>query len=94
MTKPLISEQYRALNAELHGRKAKYGGKGDAWADRVLDYMTGAGAFSYLDYGCGKGNLLAEIASRAPMVATQGYDPVTAPQMPKPADFVTCNDVL
>lgn len=90
----LISDGYLKLNAELHSRNNKYGGKGDAWADRVLDYMTGAGALSYLDYGCGKGNLLAEITNRAPLVKTQGYDPVTAPQRPKPADFVTCNDVL
>lgn len=94
MTKPLISDSYRALNAELHSRKAKYGGKGDAWGDRVLKYIKKAEAKSYLDYGCGKGNLLAEITSRAPHIRTMGYDPVTAPVMPEKCDFVTCNDVL
>jgi len=93
MTK-LISEEYLKLNAELHSRNNKYGGKGDAWAPRVMDYITGAGALSYLDYGCGKGNLLAEITQKMPVLKTAGYDPVTAPKRPEPADFVTCNDVL
>lgn len=94
MTKKLISENYRNLNAELHNRNAKYGGKGDAWKDRVLAYIQEVGAESYLDYGCGKMNLLNDIREAAPSVVCAGYDPVTAPATPEPADFVTCNDVL
>lgn len=91
---PLISEKYRALNAELHRRKAKYGGKGDAWGERVAGYIDDAKAESYLDYGCGKGNLIEDIRGRKPQLAIFGYDPVTAPEMPAPVDFLTCNDVL
>lgn len=94
MTKPLISESYRKLNAELHQRKAKYGGKGDAWGERVAGYIDEVKAESYLDYGCGKGNLIEDIRTRKPQLAIFGYDPVTAPDMPAAADFVTCNDVL
>lgn len=94
MTKPLISDTYRALNAELHDRKAKYGGKGDAWGERVEGYVKEARAQTMLDYGCGKGNLINEMTKRMPSLAIRGYDPVTAPEMPTPADFVTCNDVL
>lgn len=39
MTKTLITEEYRKLNAELHGRKAKYGAKGHDWLDRVIVYL-------------------------------------------------------
>lgn len=101
MTK-LISDKYLALNAELHNRNNKYGGKGDAWADRVIGYLRLSNANSYLDYGCGKKNLLNEIETRSsewgfPYMGegkTFGYDPVTAPGNPEPADFLTCNDVL
>jgi len=90
----LISKSYLALNAELHNRKKKYGGKGDDWTQRVLEYIAEAGSTSYLDYGCGKGNLLAAIREARPDLPCQGYDPVTAPEMPERAEFVTCNDVL
>lgn len=106
MNGPLISDQYRALNKELHNRNAKYGGKGDPWADRVILYMNQAEANSYLDYGCGKKQLLRAIQDRRSewgfpylggkhgILSAVGYDPVTAPETPEPADFVTCNDVL
>jgi len=89
-----ISDEYLELNRELHNRNQKYGGKGDAWADRVLGYIADEGAASYLDYGCGKGNLLNEVRSRRPDLIANGYDPVTMPGDPKPAEFVTANDVL
>lgn len=94
MDKPLISEEYRKLNAELHDRKAKYGGKGDAWGERVVGYIKEVRAQTMLDYGCGKGNLISDVHMRQPSLAIRGYDPVTAPELPTPADFVTCNDVL
>lgn len=98
MTKKLISKEMLKLNTELHQRRKNYGGKGDAWADRVLEYMSESvptdGAGSYLDYGCGKGNLLEEIRVRSRNTACFGYDPVTMPGTPAPVDFLTCNDVL
>lgn len=111
MTKPLISDRYRELNRELHNRNQKYGGKGDAWAERVVLYLNQNEAASYLDYGAGKGNLLADVRergqkgewgfpylggrpTRGEVLTCVGYDPVTFPTTPEPADFVTCNDVL
>lgn len=94
----LISEEYRALNAELHQRKVKYGAKGHDWADRVIVYLQNAQAATYLDYGCGKGSLAQAIMDRRAEWCLDGgvykYDPVTAPEMPEKADFVTCCDVL
>lgn len=92
--KQLISKEYLELNRELHNRNQKYGGKGDAWTERVLAYMKAIDAKSYLDYGCGKMNLLNAVKEARPDLAANGYDPVTAPAEPEPADFVTCNDVL
>ena len=92
--KPLITEEYRKLNAELHNRNHKYGGKGHDWADRVSRYLEEAQALTYLDYGCGKGTLADEIAKRFTALQVYRYDPVTAPAEPAPADFVTCCDVL
>lgn len=94
MKKKLISENYRELNRELHNRNQKYGGKGDAWTDRVLGYAKEVDAETYLDYGCGKGNLLEEMRIKSRQLSCFGYDPVTMPGTPDPADFVTCNDVL
>jgi len=102
----LISDKYVALNKELHERNKKYGAKGHDWADRVIGYLRTSLANSYLDYGCGKGSLLAEVQRRHKewgypylggkigILEAHGYDPVTRPGDPAPADFVTCCDVL
>lgn len=98
--KKLISDGYRALNVELHGRNNKYGGKGDAWTERVVGYIEAVDAQTYLDYGCGKGNLADAVQEALPArLGAQGvrrYDPsfVELSGDPEPADFVTCNDVL
>ncbi len=98
--KKLISKRMLALNAELHGRNKKYGAKGHDWADRVSGYLEAEQAVSYLDYGAGKGTLAAEIAKRfthpeaGAVLGVFAYDPVTFPDTPEPADFVTCCDVL
>jgi len=100
MTKTLISPEYLALNAELHKRKAKYGGKGHDWLARVVQYVTAAKAKTYLDYGCGKGTLADAMQENFALTflpnkeAIFRYDPVTAPDEPPACDFVTCCDVL
>lgn len=91
--KPLISEEYRRQNAELHRRNKKYGSAGHAWTDRVMALLEDSE--SYLDYGCGKGQLADAIAERVKIKGfVRKYDPVTQPAMPVPADFVSCCDVL
>lgn len=102
MTK-LISDKYLELNRELHNRNAKYGGKGDAWTERVVGYLDDSKAESWLDYGCGKGNLIesvqtslsfAQLLQRTQLgpdgFTCAGYDPVTEPRHPdtyRPAGF-------
>lgn len=94
--KPLISPEYLKANAKLHERNKKFGSAGHAWTDRVLGYMGNAS--SYLDYGCGKGQLADAVQKYAKennlALTVHRYDPVTQPEMPAPADFVTCCDVL
>lgn len=107
MTKPLITEEYRALNAELHGRNGKFGASGHEWEDRVvaelkkvrkeLAALGGDPIESYLDYGCGKGQLSAAVEARCAKwegFKVYRYDPVTHPEEPPMCDFVTCCDVL
>lgn len=92
MNDKLISANYLDQNAQLHAQNAKYGASGHAWTDRVVELLGDAD--TYLDYGCGKGQLAASIEERLKHVSVRRYDPVTHPDMPQPADFVTCCDVL
>lgn len=84
-----ITDEYRALNAELHERVPTYGTGGHRWASYVRDLANGG---SVLDYGCGKGTLKAAL----PGLDVREYDPAIpgkdAP--PEPADVVVCGDVL
>lgn len=88
----LISDEYRALNADLHARKPGYGSKGHGWATRVRNLASELGAVSILDYGCGKGTL----ARALPDLDVRGYDPAVpgCDAAPEPADLVICTDVL
>lgn len=96
----LISDEYRDQNAKLHATNRKYGANGHAWRDRVLALIRKLAAKSWLDYGCGKGQLVDTVRNSMRAEVKMGnfviskYDPVTAPEMPKPAEFVTCCDVL
>lgn len=83
----LISDEYRALNRQLHEQNTGYGG-GYKWAEDIYAMAEG----TVLDYGCGKGKL----KSLFPDLDIQEYDPAIPGKdgMPQPADFVVCNDVL
>lgn len=87
-----ITEDYRALNAELHRTRADYGRRGGRHAARVLKLLKTFDATSVLDYGSGKGGL----AMALPNVDVREYDPAIpgkdAP--PEPADILVCTDVL
>jgi len=89
----LISDNYRTLNAELHRSSERFGARGHKWAERVLARARAIGAGDLLDYGCGKGTMVAALA---PQIPARGYDPAVAAFSAEPAsaDFVTCNDVL
>ena len=87
-----ITEDYRALNAELHRTRKDYGRRGGRHASRVLQLLKKFNASSVLDYGAGKGGL----AKALPGVDVREYDPaIPGKDMPpEPADILVCTDVL
>jgi hypothetical protein len=87
----LISEEYRALNVQLHRDNLAYGVGGGKHADTVLKLCERLKTTSVLDYGCGKGYL----AKKLPFPIWE-YDPAISgkDQAPRPADIVVCVDVL
>lgn len=89
-----ISEEYLEQNRLLHETNSKFGASGHAWTDRVVAYIDKCEAISYLDYGCGKGQLADAVQAARPQLWVGRYDPVTHPETPVIADFVTCCDVL
>ncbi len=94
----LISEPYRALNAELHARNPAYGISGGKWAAKVHRLALEYEATTVLDYGCGRGTLGTALRQmvQKPFCVFAEYDPAIegkdAP--PSRADFVVCGDVL
>lgn len=89
----LISETYRAANAQLHA-KGNYGVSGAKWAPFVDKLARSLGCRSVLDYGCGRGTL-AEALGDVPYTVFE-YDPAIEGKQEKPlrADLVVCGDVL
>lgn len=88
----LITDEYRALNAELHRRCPAYGTGGHRWA-RYVNAMCRKSRFvSVLDYGAGKGSL----AKALPRLDVREYDPAVPGKdhRPQSADLVICADVL
>lgn len=88
----LISEDYRALNSQLHHDSPAYGSYGNLWADLVTEIAGIHDLKTILDYGCGKGLLKQEL----PGFDVREYDPAIPEKSdrPKPADMVVCLDVL
>lgn len=91
----LISDEYRALNRELHAREPSYGTSGYKWAGVVKQLAAQIGpASSVLDYGCGRSTLRAVLGDRS--CEFREYDPAIPGKdgRPQPADLVACTDVL
>lgn len=88
----LITDEYRALNAELHQRVPAYGTGGHKWADFVRELVKETGAKSVLDYGCGKGSLRAALRP----ITVHEYDPAIEGKgtPPSSAGVVVCTDVM
>jgi uncharacterized Rossmann fold enzyme len=88
---PVISEEYRSLNRQLHETNAAYGVGGAKHAKTVLSLVEQTKARSVLDYGCGKG----ELGKALPFGICE-YDPAIPGKeaSPRPADLVICTDVL
>lgn len=88
---PLISPEYRELNARLHRENPEYGVHGGRHAALVLKLAQTIRARSILDYGAGKGGLAKEI----PFPIWE-YDPAIPGKdaSPRPAELVISTDVL
>lgn len=90
----LISDDYRALQAELH-KNPDYGSASVLFAPIVSKICEQYGVQEILDYGAGKGRLAQHLRTKRPIRMTM-YDPVM-PQWsarPEPAEMVACVDVL
>jgi uncharacterized Rossmann fold enzyme len=87
----LITEEYRAMNEQLHSSNLAYGVGGSRHAKVVLKLCEALKSQCVLDYGCGKGYLAKEL----PFPIWE-YDPAVPgkQEAPRPADIVTCTDVL
>ena len=88
----LISDEYRALNEQLHAQREDYGAHGRKWAGIVQDVCKALKTNKVLDYGCGKGSLRYAL----PIMEVAMYDPAVPEysDVPDPRDVVVCTDVL
>lgn len=98
-----ISESYLALNETLHddknfGSRPDCGGLAVNLAKTLNRLRELEMCSSYLDYGCGKGNLVKHLASLyGKSLTIIGFDPAVKEWSQKPNqtfDFVSCLDVL
>lgn len=92
----VISPRYVELQRELHASPRGYGGRGNKWADVVIELVKTYDAGSVLDYGCGQGSLGVALRGRLSGVRISEYDPAIPGKdaMPLFADLVACTDVL
>lgn len=87
----LITEEYRALNAELHERQTSYGTSGQRSIAAVKKLIDEYDCKTLLDYGCGKQTLTDNLSG----ITCYLYDPaIEGLEFPRVADIVTCTDVM
>jgi hypothetical protein len=88
---PLISEEYRELNARLHRENLAYGVGGGKHAKVVEKLAAKLKTRSVLDYGAGK-----QYLAKALPFPIWSYDPAfpEIAEAPRPAELVVCSDVL
>lgn len=88
----LITDEYRALNRQLHETRDDYGRSGKRWAGMVQNFADALNTHDILDYGCGKRTL----SDALPHLLITNYDPCIPgyDDPPQPHDLVICGDVL
>ena len=96
MSEPLISEEYRKMQQQLH-KNPNYGVASVQYAPLVAQVIEAVDAKELLDYGAGKGRLGITLKQRLSRpLSIRHYDPAipewSAP--PEPCRFVACIDVL
>lgn len=94
--KPLISDEYRELQRELH-RNPDYGVASVKFAPLVAEVIRANNARELLDYGAGKGRLGQELRRiLAAPLTIHHYDPAIPEwsEPPAPCEMVACIDVL
>ncbi len=91
--RPLLSEEYRHLNKELHEREPTYGTTARRYVDLVRSLAREFKARHILDYGCGKRDLWTGLHKE---FNVRNFDPALPglDSPPEPADLVACIDVL
>jgi len=96
----LISDAYRAEQRWMHDNK-RYGNSGGKWWPDIVRLVGELGALSWLDYGCGTGELVRKVAeyyrSASPLITYSEYDPGVAGKDAPPIstwDLVSCMDTL
>lgn len=93
---PLISEDYRRLQEELHANP-NYGMASVKYAPLVAQVINAEGFTELLDYGAGKGRLGQALKQHVSTPLTiHHYDPAIPEwsSPPAPCSFVACIDVL
>lgn len=97
VSKNLISPAYQAQLQDLHFSDQKWGTTGGKWLTPIVKFIHDQECDSVLDYGCGKGFLMEGLRRSLPVsFPIEGYDPGIdmLSALPRPADLVTCTDVL
>ena len=86
----LISDEYKALNQQLHSQ-GNYGLSGRRWAEHIRKLAEMMNTRDILDYGCGRRTLEQSLG-----FPIHNYDPCIAglDAPPQPAQLVACTDVL
>ena len=95
MSKHLISDDYRAQNATMHGDLG-YGTGGLDWAENLAEYINSQSFEAVLDYGAGK-QVLTDALRQATNVRIDAYDPAidAIKEIPLPKyDLIICKDVM
>jgi len=95
----LISDEYVALNKNLHADNPLYGSKSWKQLENVVHSLDLKAGDTLLDYGCGKASLQRELAKRSINVVS--YDPAISAYAKHPSEYkeypfeyVVCMDVL